>query len=384
MPTTRRDLIKLGSLAGLGGLAATTAAAPASVARAAQPLRILILGGTGFTGPHQVRYALARGHRITVFNRGKRKNDFPAAVEQLTGDRDTGDLEALRGREWDVCIDNPTSVPAWVRDAGKVLAGKVGQYIFISTISVYADTSKPGMDEDTATATYEGKDAMAETMAGLRANMALYGPLKALSEREAEKQFPGKATIIRPGLIVGPGDPTYRFSYWVDRLARGGEVLAPGDGDDPVQVIDVRDLASWLVRLGESDRGGAFDAVGPPTTTTMGELLGAVMAGVGHLAEAPARLTWVPAEFLETHDVAPWADLPAWLPRHDPAAALVRIDPTSSVRAGLDLRLLAGTAEDTLRWWLAQPEAERAAMRARAGLAADREAAVLDAWRSVA
>lgn len=347
------------------------------------PTTVLVLGGTGFVGPHVVAAAVERGHRVTVFNRGNRRERVPDGVEVIVGDRELGRLDALRGRGFDIVVDVPTMRPAWVTDIAAAL-GAVGRYVFVSTISVYDLTGQDAGTEAAPRLAYAG-DAAAVTEEEFRANVAeLYGPLKAAAEDAVVARFGDRATIVRPGLIVGPGDPTYRFSYWVDRLARGGEVLAPGDGDDPVQVIDVRDLASWLVRLGESDRGGAFDAVGPPTTTTMGELLGAVMAGVGHLAEAPARLTWVPAEFLETHDVAPWADLPAWLPRHDPAGALVRIDPTSSVRAGLDLRLLAGTAEDTLRWWLAQPEAERAAMRARAGLAADREAAVLDAWRSVA
>ena len=376
MPTTRRDLIKLGSLAGLGGLAAATAAAPAPVARAAQPLRILILGGTGFTGPHQVRYALARGHRITVFNRGKRKNDFPAAVEQLTGDRDTGDLEALRGREWDVCIDNPTSVPAWVRDAGKVLAGKVGQYIFISTISVYADTSKPGMDEDAATATYEGKDAMAETMAGLRANMALYGPLKALSEREAEKQFPGKATIIRPGLIVGPGDETDRFTYWPLRLERGGEVLAPGDGTDPVQFIDARDLAEWTIRMAEQRAFGVYNATGPDYELSMT----AMLYGVRAVTTAGAKLVWAPADFLEAQQVAPWGDMPVWVPGSGDSAGFARVSIARALARGLSFRPLATTAADALAWFHAQPAERQQSIRA--GITPEREKAVLQALHS--
>src|SRR5690606_2811185 len=163
MPTSRRDLLKLGALAAASATFATTAAAPAvaPVARAAKPLDILILGGTGFTGPFQVQYALARGHRVTLFNRGKRPSpEWSGDVEQLHGDRDTGDLKALEGRKWDVCIDNPTSLPVWVRDAGRVLAGNVDHYLFISTISVYADGSKPGITEDAALAPYNGRDAM--------------------------------------------------------------------------------------------------------------------------------------------------------------------------------------------------------------------------------
>ena len=181
MRTTRRDLFKLGALAAASAAlpSIASAAATAPVARAAKPLDILILGGTGFTGPFQVQYALARGHRVTLFNRGKRPSpEWPGAVEQLHGDRDTGDLKALQGRKWDVCIDNPTSLPFWVRDAGKVLAGNVGQYLFISTISVYADGSKPGITEDAPLAAYKGKDAMAETRQTLMADVGnLYGPL---------------------------------------------------------------------------------------------------------------------------------------------------------------------------------------------------------------
>lgn len=379
MPTTRRDLIKLGTLAGLGGIGglatSVSAAAPAPGA-AAKSLRILILGGTGFTGPHQVRYALARGHRITVFNRGRRPNAFPAAIEQLVGDRDSGDLKALEGREWDVCIDNPTSVPFWVRDAGKVLAGKVGQYIFISTISVYADTSKPGIDEDAAVAQYEGEDAMAETMAGLRANMALYGPLKALSEREAQKQFPGQATIIRPGLIVGPGDETDRFSYWPLRLDRGGEVLAPGGGSDPVQFIDARDLAEWTIRMAEQRSFGVYNATGPDYEMSMA----AMLYGIRAVTTSGAKLLWAPADFLEAQKVAPWGDMPVWVPGSGETAGFGKRSFQRAAAAGLSWRPIAQTTLDTLAWWKTLPAERREKLRA--GIAADREAQVLAAWKA--
>jgi 2'-hydroxyisoflavone reductase len=243
MRSTRRKLLQASVLA-LSGLALTRRHAWAEgSSRPKKKLRILILGGTGFTGPYQVRYALSRGHEVTLFNRGKQPHDWPGKVEELLGDRNTGDLQALEGRKWDVCIDNPTTLPFWVRDVGRVLNGKVGQYIFVSTISVYAENDKPA-DESAALAPYTGKDAMSETQESLHASAgALYGPLKALSETESKKQFPGIAAIIRPGLIVGPGDETDRFTYWPARIARGGTVLAPGDGTDPVQFIDARDLA---------------------------------------------------------------------------------------------------------------------------------------------
>src|SRR5882672_966876 len=236
MSTSRRKFLKLSAIA--GGTVGLNLMPGASIfsenvyglgstSKAVKPLRILILGGPGFTGPFQVKYALSRGHQVTVFNRGKtHPGELPKEAEQLIGDRN-GKLDALKGRTWDVCIDIPTSIPVWVRDAAQILKGNVDRYVFISTISVYSDTSKPGMDETAPLAKYVGADAMKETQKTLRdSNFALYGPLKALSEAEAEKWFPGKALIIRPGLIVGPGDETDRFTYWPVRVERGGEVLA--------------------------------------------------------------------------------------------------------------------------------------------------------------
>ncbi|MFI4950921.1 MAG: NAD-dependent epimerase/dehydratase family protein, partial [Caulobacterales bacterium] len=293
MGETRRDYLQL-SAAALSGLALS-----GPLARAATPakrkLKLLILGGTGFTGPHQVRYALSRGHEVTIFNRGRQPQEWPGHVEELIGDRNTGDLKALEGRSWDVCIDNPTTLPFWVRDAGRVLKGKVGQYVFISTISVYAANDKPA-DERDALAPYKGKDPMAETADTLKANMGLYGPLKAVSEGEVRRQFgEGASTIIRPGLIVGPGDETDRFSYWPVRLANpdgrwGPEVLAPGDGADPVQFIDARDLAEWTIRMAEAGATGTFNATGPAKTLTMRQMLAGVAAGV----HASPKLSWVP------------------------------------------------------------------------------------------
>lgn len=268
MGMTRRRLLEAGALAWPG---AALAAAPP------RRLRILILGGTGFTGPHQVRYALSRGHTITLFNRGRRPKAWPGEVEELVGDRNASDLAALAGREWDVCIDNPTTLPFWVRDAGRALKGRVGRYVFISTLSAYAANDAPA-DESAALAAYDGADPMAETLQTLQASGgALYGPLKAASEREALRQFGDDAvTIIRPGLIVGPGDETDRFTYWPVRIARGGEVLAPGDGADPVQFIDARDLAEWIVRMAEQGAAGAFNATGPAEPMSLAEMLGAL------------------------------------------------------------------------------------------------------------
>ena len=370
--STRRELLKLG----MGVTAASLLPGLAgAVAKADKPLRILILGGTGFTGPHQVRYALQRGHQITLFNRGRKPKQWPGEVEELLGDRDTGDYQALDGREWDVCIDNPTSVPVWVRDAAEVLKGRIGQYIFISTISVYADNSQPGMQEDAAVARYEGVDAMAETMAGLRANMALYGPLKALSEAEARGQFGAdRVTVIRPGLIVGPGDETDRFTYWPVRIARGGEVAAPGDGSDPVQFIDARDLAEWTIRMAESRVIGTFNATGPNYEMS----IAAMLHGIRACTTAGATLRWLPSDFLSAQRVQPWSDMPVWVPGTGESAGFARVSNARAIAQGLRFRRFVETVADTLSWFAEQPPERQASLRA--GLPAAREQALLRDW----
>ncbi len=378
MPTTRRDFAKLSALAVPAlPLLGRQALAGAMSEQPIKPLRVLILGGTGFTGPHQVRYALARGHQITLFNRGREHESWPGPVEELIGDRNTGDLKSLAGREWDVCIDNPTTLPFWVRDAGVALRGKVGAYIFISTISVYASNQTPA-DETAPVAPYTGKDAMAETMASFTASPELYGPLKAASEREAERQFPGRTTIIRPGLIVGPGDETDRFTYWPVRLARGGDVLAPGDGTDPAQVIDARDLAEWTIRMGEAGTFGVFNATGPARPITMRALLGAVASGIG----AKPAITWAPTAFLEAQNVSAWRDMPVWVPGQGDTAGFARRSIARALGAGLTFRPLTETAADTLAWFRQQPPERQAKLRA--GLSPEREQAVLANLKSAA
>ena len=390
MTTTRRDVLKLAA-AGAAGLGLGSSPAfgqtppaappppstdlkPAAIPRAATPLNILILGGTGFTGPHQVRYALARGHKLTLFNRGRRPQEWPAGVEELTGDRNTGDLKALEGRTWDVCIDNPTSLPFWVRDAGQVLKGKVGQYIFISTISVHASEREIGADETAPLAEYTGPDAMKETQESLRANMALYGPLKALCEKEAEKWFPGTTTVIRPGLIVGPGDESDRFTYWPIRLSRGGDVLAPGDGSDAVQFIDARDLAEWTIRMAENRTFGTYMATGPEHEMTMLEML----YGIKAATTAASKLHFVPWSVLEAQKVRPWMDMPVWVPPTPDMAGFSRRTIKTALGPGLTFPPLAQTALDTLAW-VGQWAPERSA-KLRAGLTAEREQEVLAAW----
>lgn len=364
----RRESLKLATAA------AMSAGSPLLAQEKPRPLKILILGGTGFTGPYQVRYALSRGHQITLFNRGRRPQEWPAEVEELTGDRDKGDLKSLEGREWDVCIDNPAGLPSWVRDAGKVLAGKVKHYVFISTVSVYRDTSKPGRDESTPLEAYEGPDAMAETRQTLGANMNLYGPLKAESEREAGKQFPGITTIIRPGLIVGPGDETDRFTYWPVRIAKNSEVLAP-PADDPVQIIDARDLAEWTIRMVEQRSFGTFNACGPEKELGMGKMLEGIRSGV----KSEAKLVHVTTDFLREQKVRPWGDLPGWVPGQGDSAGFSRTSNERAVKAGLTFRPVSTTAADTLAWFNDQPAERKSKLRA--GLGEEREAEILKAWK---
>ncbi|MEO7723216.1 MAG: NAD-dependent epimerase/dehydratase family protein [Chthoniobacterales bacterium] len=349
---------------------------PIDVGKADKPLHILILGGTGFTGPYQVKYALARGHKVTVFNRGKtHPGELPEGVDQLVGDRNTGDLSALKGRKWDVVIDNPTMLPKWVQDAAEVLKGNVDRYVFISTISVYGDVPKPGLDETAPVAKYEGKDAMKETRDTVVASkFALYGPLKALSDKEAEKWFPGKTLIIRPGLIVGPGDETDRFTYWPVRIDRGGEVLAPGNPDDPVQFIDARDLAEWTIRMVEQGETRIYNATGPAAPLTIGGMLDGIKAGL----HANATFTWVPADFLEKEKVAPWSDMPVWVPPSGEDGGLGAVSIKKALAKGLTFRPLAVTARDTLAWFKAQPKERQEKLKA--GITPEREAEVLAAW----
>jgi len=378
MPT-RRDLFKLGALAAAATALPSVAmqSGPAvPVSRAARPLRILILGGTGFTGPFQVAYALARGHQVTLFNRGRRPvPEWEGQVEQLHGDRNSGDLKTLAGRQWDVCIDNPTSLPFWVRDAGKALRRSVGHYIFISTISVYADGSRPGLAEDAPLAPYRGRDAMAETQETLRADVGnLYGPLKALSEIEARRQFGERVTIVRPGYIVGPRDETDRFTYWPHRVAQGGEILVPGEPDDPIQIIDGRDLGEWVIRLAEARTYGSFNAVGPDYRLGMQAMLHGCQAVTGGAAE----FTFVSPKFLEQHEVG----LPIWVPPNEgPYAGYGQVGNARAIAAGLTFRPLATTVADLLAWFAAQPAERQATLRA--GITREREAELLKAWKAL-
>jgi 2'-hydroxyisoflavone reductase len=342
-------------------------------------LKILILGGTGFLGSFQVRYALSRGHQVTIFNRGQsHPGSLPPEVEQLIGDRN-GQLGALKGRKWDVVIDNPTTLPAWVREVAQILKGNVERYVFISTVSVYSDKSQPGMDESGPLATYEGShdSAMNETPETLLAsNRSLYGPLKVVSEREVERWFPGQALIIRPGLIVGPGDDTDRFTFWPLRVARGGEVLAPGEASDPVQFIDVRDLAKWTIRMVEQGATGIYNATGPQQKFTIGEMLD----GIRQVTKSDAQFTWVNAEFLASQKVWAWTDLPVWMPAQGTVAGFCQISTQKALDMGLTFRSFSDTTQATLEWMRQQGPERRANLRA--GITAQRETEVLAAWHA--
>lgn len=376
---TRRRFLTTTALAGgaLGASALVPDALAALIQPAPKPLRILVLGGTGFIGPHQVRHAVARGHTVTLFNRGRTNPGLfkgMAGIEERIGDRapNPGNYEALKTGEWDVVIDNPTTRPRWVREAAAAVKGRAGRYVFISTISVYAKNDTPGADETAAVATTTTPDLESGPD-----YPPLYGPLKALAEQEAQKAFPGRATIIRPGLIVGVGDATDRFTYWPVRISRGGTVLAP-PADDPVQIIDARDLAEWTIRCCEQQVYGVFNATGPAGRFTVRQMLDGIRAATG----ANATFVHATAAFLAAQQppVRGWSDLPVWVPPQGETAGFTQRSIARAVAKGLTFRPFADTVKETLAFYAAQSEERKTQLRA--GLSADREAAVLAALKA--
>ena len=377
--TSRRSFLKVvaagGGAIGAGLVPETLASSTVAREQAAttpsqeRALRILILGGTSFIGPHQVRYALDRGHSITLFNRGRTNTDLFPEVERLVGDRN-GDLDALRGRTWDVVIDNSASNPEWVRLTADLLKDSVDRYFYVSSRSAYSDTSRIPMTADAPTFTYEsaGVEPGAEQLP--------YGLRKALSEREAQRAFPGRATVFRPGLIIGPRDETDRFTYWPVRIHRGGEVLAPGDPSDPVQIIDARDLSEWMIRMAEDGHTGVFNGVGPATPRPMAQLL----YGIRAVTTAETTFTWVPADFLFEIGIRPYSHMPVWMPPLEGREGFARFDLSPEVAHGLTFRPLAVTTRDTLDYHFSRPPERQAELRA--GISAEREAEVLAAWHS--
>jgi nucleoside-diphosphate-sugar epimerase len=328
--------------------------------------RILILGGTGFLGPKTVEAALARGHDVTIFNRGKREKTLPFPfknVEHLYGNRDPllpaeddrgpdgkllhpdatpKGLEQLQGKTWDAVIDNSGYYPRMVKASAELLAPNAKQYIFISTISAYAGNETVGADETAPLATIA--DPTVEVMG---ASFENYGALKALCEKAAAEAFPGRAAIVRPGYIVGPGDPTDRFTYWPVRVARGGEVLAPGSPDDPTEWIDVRDLAEWLVKLVENGTSGTFNAIGPDRPARWGDVLNACVAA----SQGAASLTWIPNEWLEKNGQGGEDGFPIWAPPTGKVAGFHTWSNERAKKAGLKFRPVADTVAATLAWY---------------------------------
>lgn len=377
MTPTRREFLKTAGVVSTGfALGGTTGCGDETEAGSPPtPKKILILGGTGFIGPHMVRYALGRGHKVTIFTRGQAETEVPVEVEHLLGDRND-DHSALEGRTWDVVLDNNARDYRWVQRSTALLKDAVEQYLFVSTASVYADESMgwenagnvlltPIVDENSA--------RRAAPEGWKEGDQAPYGFTKTLSENITHAAFPGRTTVVRPGLIVGPGDPTDRFTYWPLRLDEGGEILAPGNPEHANQVIDQRDLTEWIVRLAETGTIGNFNGAGPAERMSMRSML----EQIGSVASNPYELTWIDSAFLQAQEVTPWSDMPAWLPG-DPASF---VDLRSSIQAGLTHRPLSVTARDTLDWDSIRPPEQRE--NRRAGMSREREREVLNAWHTL-
>jgi len=342
-------------------------------------MKLLILGGTRFLGRHLVTAAIAREHEVTLFNRGNYSIEGLGAVESIQGDRHT-ELAKLSGRRWDVVVDTSGHLPRAVRAAAGVLSDSVDRYVFVSSQNAYADVSVPGIEETypLKTLTTEQLDrANAMDTSGDPSYAELYGGLKALCEQAVEEIMPNRALIVRPGLIVGPYDYSDRFTYWVARVAEGGEVLAPGPPDRNVQFIDVRDLAEWLVRMIEQKSTGAYNSHGQPSRFTMQD----VLEECRRASDSDASFTWVSEDFLLKEQVAAWTVLPLWLPEE--AAPHLKgfmfISPAKAIAAGLTFRPFGETIRDTLTWY----QTNRRNEPLKAGLDRDKEHALLYKWREL-
>ncbi|HEY2376501.1 MAG TPA: NAD-dependent epimerase/dehydratase family protein [Gemmatimonadaceae bacterium] len=369
MTTTRRDFLKAstvvgGALLSRGLPALAQAATGLGAPRATSSLNLLVLGGTGFIGPHLVRHAVSRGHRVTIFTRGRRQADLPNEIVRLTGDRN-GHLEALVGKRFDAVVDDSATNPEWVRQSAQLLEASAGRYLFTSSTGVYYPYLKRGLDESWAPHL---------DVADPKDESETYGVAKARCEKEVRDAFGDRALLVRPTYIVGPGDTTDRFPYWPVRLARGGEVLAPGRHDDPVQIIDVRDLAEWMIGLLEEQRSGVYNAAGPEETLTMPSFLEQAKAALG----ANVKFTWVDDyAFLAEHKIdeaIPWARLAG----NDDG--MMSISNRKAIAAGLTFRPLAVTVRDTLAWWPTVPTTRRE--HPHFTITPEQEADALAAWHA--
>jgi 2'-hydroxyisoflavone reductase len=321
--------------------------------RAAKSLRILILGGTGNIGPYHVRAALARGHRVAVFSRGKTHAELPADVERLIGDRN-GDLKAIRDRDWDGVIDIATTGPGWVRSLSQIMGQRVGHYTFISTVSVYDQPGRNAVTtEDSPLLVYSGS---ADPYTVSDRGGSDFGALKALGEKEAEKQFRDRTLILRPGYIGGPGDTTRALAYWALRAGKGGAMLAGGDAATPVQYIDVRDLAEWVIRMVEKRATGIYNAVGPAEPVNLGQIVEAAR----DLAQARSSVTWVPSSWLHAQpDHETWSTLLFW---SEGVGPIMRMSNQRALAAGLTTRPVSVTLADTLTWMKQLPANEQTSL----------------------
>ncbi|HEX5840118.1 MAG TPA: SDR family oxidoreductase [Anaerolineales bacterium] len=324
-------------------------------------MKILIIGGTKFLGRHLVDAARAAGHEVTLFNRGKTNPALFSDVETITGDREH-DMDKLSGREWDAVIDVAGYLPRIVRRSAEALKDSVRRYVFISSISVYADNRKVGIDESYPVGKLQ--DESVEEITG-----ETYGPLKALAEKAVQDMYGDRAIIVRPGLIVGPYDPTDRFTYWPMRVKRGGDVITPDKPQTPIQIIDVRDLSGFIIRLVEDNASGVYNATGPDRELMMGEFLDACKRVAGSVA----AFHWASVEFLAEHGVQPWSDMPVWIPDTEEDAGFSRIDVSRAIGAGLTFRPLEDSIRDTIAWAETRPENHEW----RAGLNPDKERILL-------
>jgi 2'-hydroxyisoflavone reductase len=330
------------------------------------PMKMLIVGGGKFVGRAAVEAASARGHAITVFNRGKTTLEVPPGVEWIRGDRD-GDLGALDGRSWDAVIDTCAYFPRQVETLLKALKGRVGHYLLVSSVSVYANFAEPGNDESSPR--HAPIDGAQE-----KVTPETYGPFKVMCENSALEWGPASTLLIRPGIIVGPHDPTGRFSYWVGRIALGGEMLVPGSPDDPLQVIDVRDLAAWMVKLAEENTAGKFNAVGPRHPLTWSGMIETATLALG----AHLEPTWVGDEFIEEKNAGGPSQLPLYVPQASAEVRnIFRVSGKLAFENGLKLRDLGETIVDTRHWLHGTNAADAKAV----GLSRDLEEQLLAAWR---